>query len=74
MNGVLDSKLSGLRDPEIYADIARKFPNQVIGILIRNVTEETANAPRYRKTFKGIKPELWQVFDEPGSLNSVALK
>ncbi|GHT90372.1 hypothetical protein AGMMS49545_03690 [Betaproteobacteria bacterium] len=45
---------SGESDPEIYATIKRKFPDRVLEIYIRNVTDEDADSPRFQKTYKGI--------------------
>ncbi|MDM8559299.1 phosphatase domain-containing protein [Candidatus Parabeggiatoa sp. HSG14] len=53
---------SGEHDPEIYADIARQYPQQVIRIFIRDVTGE--NAIRYQKTFKNLPKSLWTVFQD----------
>lgn len=38
---------SGERDPEIYAELAKRFPDQVKAILIRNVTGESLTSPRF---------------------------
>lgn len=56
---------SGERDPEIYGALARQFPSQIARILIRDVTGEAADAPRYRKAFDGVPTGLWQIFKEP---------
>ena len=56
---------SGEKDPEIYGALARKFPNQVLRIYIRDVTAENANAARYRRAFEGVKREVWSIFKEP---------
>ncbi len=53
---------SGEHDPEIYADIARAHPGQVIAIGIRDVTGEPRDAARYRATFAGLDEGLWSVF------------
>ncbi len=55
---------SGEADPEIYADLARAHPGQVVGIAIREVGGTTADAERYRRTFAGLAPALWQVFTD----------
>lgn len=57
---------SGEADPEIYADFAREYPEQVIAIAIRNVSNENASSARYTKTFAGIPRAIWTVFDDPG--------
>jgi phosphatidate phosphatase APP1 len=56
---------SGERDPEIYGALARKFPRQIVRILIRDVTGEAADAPRYRKAFDGLPLAQWRIFKEP---------
>jgi phosphatidate phosphatase APP1 len=52
---------SGEHDPEIYANIARQYPQQVEHIFIRNVTENTD----YQKIFQGLSKSLWTVFEKP---------
>ena len=55
---------SGEADPEIYGDIARRHPDQVRAILIRNVTGESADDSRYGEgAFKALSPDLWLLFD-----------
>ncbi|MDR1888093.1 MAG: DUF2183 domain-containing protein [Zoogloeaceae bacterium] len=49
---------SGESDPEIYAGIKRKYPDRVLEIYIRNVTNEDANSPRFQETFKDISENL----------------
>jgi hypothetical protein len=56
---------SGEKDPEIYGALARRHPQQVMRILIRDVTKEPPEAERYRKAFQGLPKELWQIFKEP---------
>jgi len=59
---------SGERDPEIYGALARKFPEQILRILIRDVTNETVEATRYQQAFRGVPVEKWQIFREPGEI------
>ncbi len=59
---------SGEQDPEVYALIARKHPDQILRIYIRNVTEEPSDAPRYEKCFRDLPAELWKLFDDPDDL------
>ncbi len=56
---------SGERDPEIYAALARRHPNQIAAIFIRDVTGEPAGASRYQAAFAGAPASLWRVFREP---------
>jgi phosphatidate phosphatase APP1 len=55
---------SGEKDPEIYGELARKHPEQITRVVIRNVTHEPADAERYSKAFKDVPREKWQVFAE----------
>ena len=59
---------SGERDPEIYAALARKFPEQIERIYIRDVTHEAADSPRYQQTFRGLPGGLWKIFTRPEEL------
>jgi hypothetical protein len=52
---------SGESDPEIYADIARIYPERILAIHIRNVTNEDRTAPRYQQTFAKIDPQIWHI-------------
>ena len=54
---------SGEHDPEIYGHIARRFPDQVRAIFIRNVTKEDRDKPRYALAFAGLPKDRWQIFD-----------
>lgn len=56
---------SGERDPEIYGALARKFPEQIERIYIRDVTNEPADAERYAKAFRDVPRGCWQLFREP---------
>jgi phosphatidate phosphatase APP1 len=62
---------SGEADPEIYADVARDYPDRIQYIFIRDVTAETADAPRYQKTFKSIAKDKWRIFTEPKELDKI---
>lgn len=56
---------SGEKDPETYGEIARRFPDRIVHIAIRDVTDEPVVAERRRSAFRGVPPELWQVFIDP---------
>jgi len=56
---------SGEHDPEIYADLARRHPEQITRVLIRNVTEEAVDAVRYKETFKDVPAVKWAIFKNP---------
>ena len=59
---------SGERDPEIYGALARKFPEQITQIYIRDVTDEAAESERYHKTFQSVPRAKWQIFRKPTEL------
>lgn len=63
---------SGESDPEMYAGFARRHPEQVAAILIRNVTDEGPDAPRWQGTFAGVPRSVWRVFDEASELPALA--
>ena len=60
---------SGEQDPEVYADLLRSRPDQILKIYIRNVTEETADNERFATVFEDIDSERWQLFDDPKTLS-----
>lgn len=62
---------SGEADPEIYADVARDYPDRIQHIFIRDVTTETAESPRYQKTFESIAKDKWRIFTEPKELDKI---
>jgi len=60
---------SGEQDPEIYASLARRYPAQIVRVLIRDVTDEPAAATRYQTAFRGLPRALWQVFRVPQEIS-----
>ena len=64
---------SGEHDPEIYGALARSHPDQVAKILIRNVTQEGANAERYQAAFQGVAKEKWNIFTHPDEAGNFPL-
>jgi phosphatidate phosphatase APP1 len=61
---------SGERDPEIYGQIAREFPDQTAHIFIRDVTGQTADDPRYQEVFRDIPPDRWTIFTDAAVLET----
>ncbi|HJT34510.1 MAG TPA: phosphatase domain-containing protein [Pirellulales bacterium] len=59
---------SGQRDPEMYAALARKHPEQIARIYIRNVTHASPDDERFRKAFADLPAERWRLFDDPVEL------
>jgi phosphatidate phosphatase APP1 len=56
---------SGEKDPEVYGLIYRKFGARIERIAIRDVTNEPASAPRYKKAFDGVPADRWEIFTDP---------
>ncbi|HUY91756.1 MAG TPA: phosphatase domain-containing protein [Pirellulales bacterium] len=59
---------SGERDPELYADLARRYPGRIMRIFIRNVSREASDGERFRAAFRELPCTLWRVFDDPREL------
>lgn len=59
---------SGEKDPETYGELARRHPQQIVRILIRDLGPADANAARFRAAFEGMPPQRWQTFREPSEL------
>ncbi|MBI2827296.1 MAG: App1 family protein [Planctomycetia bacterium] len=56
---------SGQRDPEIYGQLARQYPEQVVGIFIRSLAGDPPHGERFQEAFADVPPGRWRVFDEP---------
>ena len=59
---------SGERDPEIYANMARKFRDRVDALYIRQIPSNPLDAPRLRRAFRTLPPTMWKVFEDPSEL------
>ncbi|TWT30836.1 phosphatidate phosphatase App1 family protein [Blastopirellula retiformator] len=64
---------SGEKDPETYGLIARKFPEQVERIYIRDLSGKNSHPARYSRAFNGLPKRLWQVFREPSEIGDRGL-
>ncbi|KAF2150879.1 hypothetical protein K461DRAFT_217318, partial [Myriangium duriaei CBS 260.36] len=63
------------KDPETYAEVARKWPDWVVAVFIRRVTgvsdvaapnmEQKNSDERLKKAFEGVDREVWTVFERP---------
>ncbi len=63
---------SGEKDPEVYGAAARKFPEQISHILIRDVTGEDAAAERYATAFRDVPAPKWRIFKEATEIKDAA--
>jgi len=53
---------SGEKDPEVYSQILSNFPENIVGIWIRDVTGETKDNQRYKELFPGESTKLLRIF------------
>jgi len=59
---------SGEQDAEVYAMIAKKYPEQISRVLIRSITMPI-DREKYTVIFSGVKSEIWQVFTDPSEIS-----
>lgn len=58
---------SGELDPEIYGEVARKNAERIEAIVIRDVSDEARDAPRYAQAFEGVDPARWHILRDGGA-------
>jgi phosphatidate phosphatase APP1 len=59
---------SGEKDPEVYGEIARNHPDQIVRIFIRDVTDGDVSIERLEKAFSGVGRDRWKVFRDAEEL------
>ena len=64
---------SGDLDPELYGEAARRWPDRIERILIRDVTGDPRDAPRYQTAFHDVPPERWTLFKNAKQLDGLRL-
>jgi phosphatidate phosphatase APP1 len=64
---------SGEADPEIYGAMARRFPQQVAGVYIRQLDGPRNSPARYAKAFREVPSSLVRLFREAGELAEFSL-
>ena len=64
---------SGEKDPEVYAEMMKRYPQQISAIYIRDITGEPLTAPRYQALLVGpsMSAGRWTVFTDPTTLPRV---
>jgi hypothetical protein len=65
---------SGEHDPEIYGALARRYPAQVAGILIRQLEGQRKLQWRYARAFRRVDPALLRIYRDAGELTDVRLE
>ena len=69
---------SGEQGPEVYGDIAGRFPDSIQHILIRELEGASRDDARQLGAFEedakaGVPDELWKLFDDPRQLTASGL-
>jgi hypothetical protein len=59
---------SGEADPEVYGAVARRYPQQLAGILIRQVETRRNSPARFQKAFRGIPAGAVRMFRDAEEL------
>lgn len=57
-------------DPEVYADLASRYPEQVRHVFLRE-TEAGSKADAARKAMEGVSRDKWTVFSNPDEIKEV---
>jgi phosphatidate phosphatase APP1 len=61
---------TGERDPEVYATVAARFPDQVLHIALRRVVAEGAEL-ELPAALTRLPPALWTIFSDPAELEEL---
>jgi len=64
---------SGEHDPEIYGALARRFPQQVVGVLIRQLDDQRRGPSRYARAFRRVDPSLVKLYRDADELTAIKL-
>lgn len=59
---------SGEKDAQVYAGIARQFPQQIAKIYIRNIDARPNLDKEYEAVFEGVARDKWQSFKSPAEI------
>jgi phosphatidate phosphatase APP1 len=61
---------SGEEDPEVFGDLARAFPEQILAIFIRAVAGSDLSEQRWEAAFRKLDKKRWRLFRHPKELPS----
>lgn len=59
---------SGEQDPEIYGDLARRFPRQISSILIHELPNACFSSNRQLRAFRDVRPDICRTFHNASEL------
>jgi hypothetical protein len=60
---------SGEKDPEMYGDMARRFPRQIARIFIRDLPHRPVGIERSERAFRRLPEGLWHVYRDAAELD-----
>lgn len=61
---------TGEKDPEVYGNLYRQFGQRISRILLRDVTQESRTAERYRAAMLDVPDATWQLFADPSEIGT----
>ncbi len=59
---------SGEQDPEVYIGIKQRYPDQILKIYIRNITQETKYNERFKPLLANMEDGILELFSDPATL------
>lgn len=65
---------SGEKDPEVYGEMARRYPDQVAAVMIRNITNETKENVRMQEAFRDVPASQVVLFSEAEELERFSIE
>lgn len=63
---------TGEQDPEIYAGLARRYPDRIRHIYLRHAMDGTSEPERLAAIFQGLPPEKWTAFTDPSEISALS--
>lgn len=61
---------SGEQDPEVYADLAHRYPDRVVAVLIRDTGVVRHGKTAFADVFSLLAPQVWRVFSDPSAIGA----
>ncbi len=65
---------SGEQDPLIYGGLLRSRPEQIAGVFIHAVRNETTDDPRLQTAFADCPPDRWRLYQSPEQIHDQVLQ
>uniref|UniRef100_A0A7S1YZE8 Phosphatidate phosphatase APP1 catalytic domain-containing protein n=1 Tax=Ditylum brightwellii TaxID=49249 RepID=A0A7S1YZE8_9STRA len=65
---------TGEKDPEVYGEIMRRYPQYIVAAFLRNVTGEKKEGNRLSTAFAGVGQEKWDLFHEEDEVSFKKMK